>query len=133
MIRALDSLLPDVDRAMLTSEVGEDIIRNLQGGVEMIYGWLDDDLAFTRDWGFALDDIQVPTYLWQGSVDLMVPFHHGEWLAEHIPGVVPHLEQGEGHLSIQVKHFGQMLDECWPTSCPTSRRAVVLAQNWNTF
>ena len=111
VIRTLDTLLPDVDRAVLTSEVGEEIIRNLQGGVEEIYGWLDDDLAFTRDWGFALDSIQVPTYLWQGSADLMVPFSHGEWLAERIPGVVPHLEQGEGHLSIQVAKFEEMLDE----------------------
>ena len=111
VIRTLDTLLPDVDRAVLTSEVGEEIIRNLQGGVEEIYGWIDDDLAFTRDWGFALDSIQVPTYLWQGSADLMVPFSHGEWLAERIPGVVPHLEQGEGHLSIQVAKFEEMLDE----------------------
>lgn len=111
VVRTLDSLLPDVDRRVLTSEVGEDIIRNLQGGVEEVYGWLDDDLAFTRDWGFALDEITVPTYLWQGSEDLMVPFHHGEWLAEHIPGVVPHLVPGEGHLSIVVGSFAAMIDE----------------------
>ena len=117
VIRTLDTLLPDVDRAVLTSEVGEDIIRNLQGGVDELYGWLDDDLAFTRDWGFALDSIQVPTYLWQGSADLMVPFHHGEWLAEQIPGVVPHLEQGEGHLSIQVAQLrARCSTRCWPTS-----------------
>ncbi len=111
VIRTLDSLLPDVDRAVLTSEVGEDIIRNLQGGAEDLDGWIDDDLAFTRHWGFDLDALRVPTYLWQGSADLMVPFHHGEWLAEHIPGVVPHLEDGEGHLSIQVRCFERMVDE----------------------
>ncbi len=111
VIRALDTLLPDVDRAVLSGELGEDLIRNLQGGVQEVYGWIDDDLAFTRDWGFALDDIRVPTYLWQGSADLMVPFHHGEWLAENIPGVVPHLEPGEGHLSIQVTHFETMIEE----------------------
>jgi pimeloyl-ACP methyl ester carboxylesterase len=114
VIRALDSLLPDVDRAVLTGEVGEDTIRNLQGGAEELYGWLDDDLAFTRDWGFALDSLQVPTYVWQGSVDLMVPFHHGEWLAANIPGAVAHLEPGEGHLSIQVAKFEEMLDELLP-------------------
>lgn len=111
VIRTLDSLLPEVDRKVLTSEVGEDLVKNLSGGVQEVDGWMDDDLAFTRDWGFALDDIAVPTYLWQGTEDLMVPFHHGEWLAEHIPGVVPHLEQGEGHLSIAVAGFDRMLDE----------------------
>ncbi len=111
VIRTLDTLLPDVDRAVLTSEVGEDLIRNLQGGVQELYGWLDDDLAFTREWGFELSSIRVPTYLWQGSADLMVPFHHGEWLAAHIPGVVPHLEPGEGHFSLQIRFFEQMVDE----------------------
>ncbi|WP_310961985.1 alpha/beta fold hydrolase [Nocardioides terrisoli] len=111
VLRTLDTLLPEVDRAVLTGEVGEDLIRNLQGGVEEVYGWLDDDLAFTRHWGFELDDLAVPTYLWQGTEDLMVPFHHGQWLAEHLPGVVPHLEQGEGHLSIVVAKFPEMIEE----------------------
>lgn len=114
VVATLDTLLPEVDRKVLTSEVGEDLIANLKGGVEELYGWLDDDLAFTRHWGFELDDIRVPTYLWQGSEDLMVPFHHGEWLAQHVPGVVPHLEQGEGHLSIVVASFEAMIDELLP-------------------
>ncbi len=111
IIRTLDSLLPDVDRAVLTGELGEDLIRNLQGGVRELYGWLDDDLAFTRDWGFDLADLAVPSYLWQGTEDLMVPVHHGEWLAQHLPGVVPHLEPGEGHLSILVGAFDRMVEE----------------------
>lgn len=111
VVETLDSLLPDVDRAVLSAEVGEDIIRGLQGGAEELHGWLDDDLAFTRPWGFELDDLRVPTYLWQGTEDLMVPFHHGEWLAAHLPGVVPHLEDGEGHLSILVGAFDRMVDE----------------------
>jgi pimeloyl-ACP methyl ester carboxylesterase len=53
----------------------------------------------------------VPTYVWQGSEDKMVPFHHGEWLAAHVPGAVAHLEQGEGHFSIAVGALGRMLDE----------------------
>ncbi|WP_146207287.1 alpha/beta fold hydrolase [Nocardioides silvaticus] len=111
VIRALDTLLPDVDRAVLTGEVGSELLESLQGGVQELYGWLDDDLAFTKDWGFAVDEIAVPTYVWQGDADLMVPFHHGEWLAARIPGAVAHLEPGEGHLSIQVNNFGDMVDE----------------------
>ena len=74
-------------------------------------GWVDDDLAFVRPWGFALGEVAVPTVLWQGSADLMVPIAHGRWLAERIPGVVAHLEAGEGHLSIGVGAIDRMLQE----------------------
>jgi hypothetical protein len=32
-------------------------------------GWVDDNIAFATDWGFALSDIHVPTSIWYGSAD----------------------------------------------------------------
>jgi len=108
----LETLLPPVDKESLTGEFGEFLALEFRQAVSVgIDGWLDDDLAFTRDWGFELADISVPTYVWQGSEDLMVPFTHGRWLAGRIPGVTAHLEQGEGHLSIGIGAMGRMLDE----------------------
>jgi len=40
-----------------------------------------------------------------------VPFAHGRWLADHLPGATVHLEDGEGHLSIAVGAFDRMIDE----------------------
>jgi pimeloyl-ACP methyl ester carboxylesterase len=111
LVRDLATLLPEVDRQVLTSDVGADTVAVLVGGVQVPDAWIDDDLAFVRDWGFDLRDLVVPTYVWQGSEDKMVPFHHGEWLAAHIPGAIAHLEQGEGHFSIAVGALGRMLDE----------------------
>jgi pimeloyl-ACP methyl ester carboxylesterase len=111
LVRDLAGLLPEVDRRVLTSDVGADTVAVLVGGVQVPDAWIDDDLAFTRDWGFDLATISVPTYVWQGSEDLMVPFHHGQWLVEHLPGAVAHLEQGEGHFSVAVGALGRMLDE----------------------
>jgi pimeloyl-ACP methyl ester carboxylesterase len=109
---SLGNLVPAVDVAVLTGEFAEDLAAEFRQAVSVgVDGWLDDDLAFTRAWGFELADIAVPTYLWQGSDDLMVPFAHGEWLAERIPGVTAHLEQGEGHLSIGIGALDRMLDE----------------------
>jgi pimeloyl-ACP methyl ester carboxylesterase len=111
LVADMASLLPETDRTVLTSEVGADTVAVLVGGVQVPDAWIDDDLAFVRDWGFDVGDIAVPTYVWQGSEDKMVPFHHGEWLAAHIPGAVAHLEQGEGHFSVAVGALGRMLDE----------------------
>jgi pimeloyl-ACP methyl ester carboxylesterase len=112
LIEQLATLLPDVDRAVLNAEFGEHMLASFAEALRLgVDGWLDDDLAFTRPWGFALDKIAVPTFVWQGSEDLMVPFAHGEWLAGAIPGVTAHLERGQGHLSIAVGMIDAMLDE----------------------
>ena len=113
IIETLATLLPEVDRAVIR-EAGLDVIRGLQDGVVEVDGWIDDDLAFTREWGFDPRELTVPTYVSQGSADLMVPFHHAEWLARNIPGAVPHLLDGEGHLSVLVGRFGAMVDELMP-------------------
>jgi pimeloyl-ACP methyl ester carboxylesterase len=112
IIDALETLLPDVDRAVLTGEFAQDMVTSfgeaLRAGVE---GWLADDLAFARPWGFDLAEIPVPVAIWQGSVDLMVPFAHGRWLASRMPGAAAHLEDGEGHLSIGIGALDRMLEE----------------------
>jgi pimeloyl-ACP methyl ester carboxylesterase len=112
IVNAMDTLLPDVDRAVLTEEYGEDMAAGFREALRTgVDGWLDDDLAFTRDWGYDFADIGVPTFLWQGTADLMVPVAHGEWLAANIPGVTAHIEPGEGHLSIAVGAVDRMFDE----------------------
>ena len=106
------TLLPPVDRAVLTDEFGEDMAASFGEALRLsVDGWLDDDLAFVLNWGFGLQEIAKPVLLWQGEDDLMVPFAHGQFLARHIPGVVPHLLPGEGHLSITVGAMDRMLDE----------------------
>ena len=109
---ALSTLLPDVDRAVMTDEFAEDMAASFREAlVSGVDGWLDDDLAFIHPWGFDLDEISCPVMVWQGSADLMVPFSHGEWLASNVPGVTAHLEDGEGHLSVGVGALDRMLDE----------------------
>jgi pimeloyl-ACP methyl ester carboxylesterase len=108
----LETLLPQVDKDVLTDEFGEDMVANFHEGLRTgVDGWLDDDLAFAKAWGFTLDEISVPTAIWQGSVDLMVPFAHGRWLASRVPGASVHLEEGEGHLSVGIGALDRMLDE----------------------
>jgi pimeloyl-ACP methyl ester carboxylesterase len=114
---SMETLLPDVDKAALTGEFADDMAANFREAVRTgVTGWLDDDLAFTWPWGFSLDDISVPVMIWQGSADLMVPFAHGQWLAEQLPDASAHLEDGEGHLSIGLGALDRMLDELTTTA-----------------
>jgi pimeloyl-ACP methyl ester carboxylesterase len=108
----MEGILPPVDQEVLTDEFGEDMAALFQDGLlEGIEGWVEDDVAFLSPWGFGLSEVTIPTLVWQGSADLMVPFAHGQWLSEHLPNATPHLEEGEGHLSITLGAIERMLDE----------------------
>jgi pimeloyl-ACP methyl ester carboxylesterase len=61
-------------------------------------GWVDDDICFTKPWGFDVASITVPVYLSYGRTDNLVPPAHGDWLAAHIPGVEVHADDDAGHL-----------------------------------
>jgi pimeloyl-ACP methyl ester carboxylesterase len=105
------SVLPPVDAAVLTGDRAEHWKKSSDRSLAQgIAGWRDDDLAFVKPWGFELSEIEVPTLLWQGVQDLMVPVAHGRWLAERIPGVEAHISDEDGHLSIAVGRLGEIYD-----------------------
>jgi pimeloyl-ACP methyl ester carboxylesterase len=90
---------PDVE--VLSGGLVDFTLANMRAGVEPSSdGWFDDDLVFTKPWGFDVGSIHVPVLVWQGEQDLMVPFAHGQWLAAHIPGAEARLTAGDGHLTV---------------------------------
>ena len=109
---ALGGLVSDVDKAALTDAFADNTAatfrRALSHGIE---GWLEDNLAFVKPWGFELAEIRVPVMIWQGGEDRMVPFAHGEWLARHVPGAAARLLPDEGHLSLAVGSFERIVGE----------------------
>jgi pimeloyl-ACP methyl ester carboxylesterase len=112
VVEDLSSVLSAVDRAALSGAFGAYEAKMFHGAFRHgPWGWYDDDLAFTRSWGFELGEIRVPVSIWQGPHDLMVPFAHGGWLAAHIPGARAHLEPEHGHLSLALGRFGDILDD----------------------
>jgi pimeloyl-ACP methyl ester carboxylesterase len=119
LVSQLATILPEVDRSAISDGWGQDLAAGFHEGLRSgADGWLDDDLAFVRPWGFALDDIAVPSFLWQGGEDLMVPAAHGHWLARNVPHATAHFEPGHGHLSIAVEMIDQMLDELSTATSP---------------
>lgn len=79
-------------RSMLTAATREGIGRTIDGLV-------DDDLAFTEPWGFDPAAITIPTAVWYGAHDTLVPAGHGEWLGRTIPNAVVVPLDG-GHMAI---------------------------------
>jgi pimeloyl-ACP methyl ester carboxylesterase len=109
---AIASVLSAIDRSFMAGEAGEDLAGSIREGLRHgTDGWIDDDLAFVRPWGFDLGEIGIPAFIWQGGEDLMVPFDHGQWLAAHIPGATAHLDRDQGHLSIALDEIAAILDE----------------------
>jgi pimeloyl-ACP methyl ester carboxylesterase len=109
-------LLSQVDHAAATGEFADYLATSGAAAVEHgVWGWLDDDLAFMRDWGFDLASITGPTFIWQGRHDRMVPFAHGQWLAEHVPGAHAHLLQDDGHITLVTERYPAILDELLTT------------------
>jgi len=101
LLELFESLVGPVDRAVLHGRLAaylhECDVTGLAAGAD---GWIDDDLAFVAPWGFDVEAIGVPVLVWQGRDDRFVPFSHGEWLAERIPGAEARLTDDDGHLTL---------------------------------
>jgi pimeloyl-ACP methyl ester carboxylesterase len=98
-----ETLLSPPDLALLPELqefLGQSFSEALSRGVD---GWIDDDLAFVRPWGFDLAEIRVPVLLMHGVHDVFVPVDHGRWLAQRIPGVEARILDDEGHLSLYAR------------------------------
>lgn len=93
--------LDESDRTVLSRpDVGvvirESVADLAAGGV---WGWVDDDLALTRPWGFDVSEIRVPVEVRYGRKDVLVPAAHGDWLAANVPGARVVVEDDAGHLT----------------------------------
>jgi len=101
MQASMATLLCPQDAAMMTGELARDLLESMQEGLRPGgEGWWDDGCAHLGPWGFELDDVSVPVQLWHGRHDQFVPFQHGQWLAQRIPGVDAHLTETDGHLTL---------------------------------
>ena len=109
LAEAIAPHLSPPDAAVLAGELAEHMHAMILGGLAPgIDGWLDDDLAFVKPWGFDVSAIDVPVSVWQGGDDLMVPGAHGRWLAAHVAGAESRLLPDEGHLTLFANRIGDI-------------------------
>lgn len=85
--------LPESDRASLLARMSDAgyMDRLVASNLDGVDGWIDDCIASTKPWGFDPSTITVPTSVWYGQEDVLVPSSHGDWLVDRIPGAERHL------------------------------------------
>jgi pimeloyl-ACP methyl ester carboxylesterase len=99
--------MSDADKLQIEkhyARISDQLTNGLAHGVD---GWVDDDIAFTRPWGFDVGSIRVPVYLTYGREDTLVPPAHGDWLAAHIDGATVVVTDA-GHLGDDSTVEGEM-------------------------
>jgi len=95
----LATLLSGADAETLEGPLA-DYLYELMAATGVVDGWIDDDLAFVRPWGFELGSISVPVLIRHGLQDRFVPSAHARWLAEHTPGAEAEITARDGHLTL---------------------------------
>jgi pimeloyl-ACP methyl ester carboxylesterase len=109
---AFGGLIGDADKAVIEGDFADQMAATMRSGLAVSFdGWIDDDLAFVRPWGFNLREISKPVFIWQGDDDFMVPHAHSKWLAEHIPGSQLKFVPGHGHISLVEKYRSEILNQ----------------------
>lgn len=111
LIAALSEVpLTFVDQAALDPRTMLDFLNYYHHGLASgLEGWIDDDLALSRLWGFDPAAIRVPVHIWHGTDDYRVPFTHAQVLAAAIPTATLHIESGHGHFSLLFANLPAML------------------------
>jgi pimeloyl-ACP methyl ester carboxylesterase len=110
IVALFETLLGPADRAVLSDEFANELLQSGNHGLtEGVDGWLDDDFAFLRPWGFDVAAIDRPVLLLHGADDRFVPLAHGRWLADRVPGVEARLTGDEdGHLTLTARRLREV-------------------------
>ena len=109
---AFGGLIGVADKAVLEGAYAEEMAASMRAGIEESFdGWIDDDIAFIKHWGFDLAKINKPVHLWQGDDDFMVPHAHSKWLEKHIPNSQLRFIPGEGHISLGINYQKEIIKQ----------------------
>lgn len=100
--KKLLSGFPNEDQAHLANpEYLDLLIKEIKEGYRQgSAGPALDDILINSPWGFDIEKIEVPTFIWHGKVDRNVPLSHGEYLNKNILSSELIILQDQAHLYI---------------------------------
>ena len=98
------------DRDALTIDVLNGLARAWREGIgRSVQGALADSVIYAQPWGFPLTGLRVPTALWFGGADTLIPPDAALAYAA-IPGIALHRLETEGHYSLALRHGRAILE-----------------------
>ena len=106
------SVLPKPDRVLVSTNpvIQKGFIRLVREAMRQgTRGAFHESLLSVTDFGFRLQDIQMPVYLWHGGMDQNIPAEMARYAATAIPKCEAKFYPNEGHLSLFKKHAEEII------------------------
>lgn len=106
------SVLPEVDHEIVDSdpEFQQGFIRMVREATRQgTRGVFHESLLSVTDYGFRLQDIQMPILLWHGEADQNIPVEMARFAASALPKCEAKFYPEEGHLSLFKRHAGEII------------------------
>lgn len=97
-------------RVLQRSEVNEPLFAAMREGLRNgAAGALRDFMLLSHDWGFKLEEISIPVYLWHGEADGVIPLSHARHFIKTIPNIHFQFFPQEGHFSLPINYTETIL------------------------
>lgn len=106
------SMLPKPDRTLVSTNpvFQKGFIRMLREAMQQgVSGAYHESLLTISDWGFRLQDIQMPVLLWHGEADQNISVEMARYVASAVPKCEAKFYPNEGHLSLFKKNAEEIV------------------------
>jgi len=100
----------DADRNLMNSDMGRLMLASWREAMSRgVAGMSSDSRIYGSPWGWRISEIQVPTYLWHGHADTVVPSSIGRYYAARVPGINATFTDEDGHFSIVLNFRDEII------------------------
>jgi pimeloyl-ACP methyl ester carboxylesterase len=112
-VLSLFSGVSDPDKAAISQPAVQQLLGEMVAGAfqQWTRGAALDWKLEARPWGLSLQEISMPVHIWHGEQDKIVPVVQGQLMANALPHANLGIYPNEGHVSIIVNHYEELLGE----------------------
>jgi pimeloyl-ACP methyl ester carboxylesterase len=109
--KQIEDRLPEADRAALADPNVRDtlIASSIEALSDGVAAAALDGFLYARPWGFRLEEISAPVWVWHGEKDVIVPPSMGHYLAAKIPHCHATFYPEDGHFSLAFQRRREIL------------------------